>query len=114
MKKILVVLACYGFVVSPAMGGERWSPETCKHLQEIRDAVVGGPKTGANEYQKALMLIPIRANIYAKCGGTNQADIDAGQAVIKAGDPFYKKLTAYYQRLLAMRDLSTGCYQVSR
>ena len=34
MKKLLLVLGCYGFVVSPALAAERWSAETCGHLQE--------------------------------------------------------------------------------
>lgn len=53
-----------------------------------------------------MMLIPIRANIFAQCGSAKQADIDAGQAdALKAGDGSYKKLAAYYQRILAIRSL---------
>jgi hypothetical protein len=90
MKKILVGLGCYGLAVASATAGEaKWSAETCKHLQEIRDGIVSGPNTKATAYQKAVMLIPVRGNIFGQCGGANQADIDAGQAVLKAGDPAY-------------------------
>jgi len=81
-------------VVSSAEAAERWPAETCAHLQEIRDSVAALPKEKATEYQKALMLIPIRVNLHTMCGANNQAEIDAGHAVIKAGDPYYKKLIA--------------------
>jgi hypothetical protein len=67
--------------------------------------VVNAPNTSASsEYQKAFMLVTTRINLRTFCGVDNQAEIDAGQAIIKAGDPFYNRIIA---RLSASRRAPT-------
>jgi hypothetical protein len=40
MRWCAIFLGCYGFVVGPASAGERWSAETCRHLEEVRAGVL--------------------------------------------------------------------------
>jgi hypothetical protein len=74
MKKILMVLGCYVFVAGPAQAGERWSAESCKHLQEMK-ADTYAEATGSEFL--VWKLIPILFFQTKRCGVDTQAELAA-------------------------------------
>lgn len=84
MKKLVVgltVLGCYGLMVGAASAGERWSEETCKHLQEMKASTYARGITGAQKrfWSVAAILIAQRDN----CGVSTQAELDAALAAVR-------------------------------
>jgi hypothetical protein len=78
MKRILLVLGCYGFVVGSAEAAQ-WSAETCGHLEEMRAEVAA---MDVSAYYKAVYSIPILINQHVKCGVENRKQFDAANAMI--------------------------------
>jgi hypothetical protein len=80
MKWWTLVLGCYGFLAGPAMAGERWSAESCKHLQEMK------ADTYAAQYGPEItqwQLIPILLFQKTHCGIDTQAELIAAQEAAK-------------------------------
>ena len=80
MKKILLVLGCLGLVVCPAMAGERWSAESCKHLQEMKaDTYANASGTRGMREFLAFELTPILLFQKSHCGIDTLAELEAAQ-----------------------------------
>jgi hypothetical protein len=80
MKRILMVVASYGLVVASAQAGERWSAESCKHLQEMK------ADTYAAQYGPEItqwQLVPILLFQKRHCGVDTQAELIAAQDAAK-------------------------------
>jgi hypothetical protein len=88
MKRIALVLGCYGLMVGSAAATERWSAETCKHLQEMK-AFIRSQK--ADEYYKATQVWPVLIFERTRCTVAVQGEVDAVGALLEAGDPALKQ-----------------------
>jgi hypothetical protein len=78
MKKLVMVLGCYGLLVGSASAGERWSAESCRHLKEMKADTYGGNE---NPSRLAWQLLPILRFERDKCG----VDISGEFAALRAG-----------------------------
>jgi hypothetical protein len=76
MNKILVVIACYVFVVGPAQAGDRRSAESCKHLQEMKVTAKGVSRAEARFWA----LLPILTAQQNRCGVDVSAEFAAAKA----------------------------------
>ena len=91
MKRWTLALGCYGFMVCAAQAGERWSAETCKHLQEMKAETYAA---GLARDQTSWMLTPILKFQRDKCGVDTKAEFEAGQRALTAPAPRAEKPAA--------------------
>jgi hypothetical protein len=82
MKKLLLVLGCYGFVVAPAAAGDRWSAETCGRLVEMRDQLRS--IKGGDPRLSATMQLPIVSRLYSNCAVGSVKEYEVLEARSKA------------------------------
>jgi hypothetical protein len=64
----MVSLGCCGFMVDSAHAGERWSAESCKHLQEMEAPTYARNIVGAQD--RFWSLAAIRIAQQDGCGGS--------------------------------------------
>jgi hypothetical protein len=76
--KLWMVVGCYGLMVGAAHA-ERWSAESCKHLQEMKADVYAGKLP---EDVKSSMLAPILKYQSWKCGVDTKEEFSAGQSAL--------------------------------
>jgi hypothetical protein len=86
MIRWMLVLGCYGFVVSPASAGGQWSAETCRHLQEVKVQI---KSQDVDNYFKSVQVFPVLLHQRAYCGSSVRGEIEATAEIIiiKAGGP---------------------------
>lgn len=81
MKQLLLVLGCYGFVVSPAAAGERWPANVCNELLRAQHILETGDQSAETRADKRFGLLLLRG---AHCGVAVDAELAADRAVVVA------------------------------
>lgn len=81
MKKILMVLGCYGFVVSSAEAGDRWPPGPCADLAQRRALIEKAGLLGTDKPMARVGLLLLQRD---HCGVSVKAELAADRAQLQA------------------------------
>jgi hypothetical protein len=79
MKKILIVLGCYGFMVGSAQAGERWPPGPCADVARVRVVL----EKDRPPPEKAMVRLGVLLIQREHCGIDVKADMDADFAALQ-------------------------------
>jgi hypothetical protein len=99
MKKLLLVLGCYGLVVSSVAADERWSAETCRHLQEMKVEIKA---QDVDEQFKSIQLFAVLLRQAKHCDPSVVGEIERTVKILKAADE---------ANLKALKDASSPALQ---